>query len=117
MLGISLLAITPALAGRRSATVSAALRSPDVGSQQPSIAWESTSQMNADLDAMVAAGMTWVRADFYWSSIEPQRGHFAWGATDNFVRAANARGLRVLAMPDYTPSWARSGPTDKYPPT
>lgn len=116
MLGVSVLAITPVLAGRRSATVAAAVGRPDVGSQQPSIAWEATSQMNADLDAMVAAGMTWVRADFYWSAIEPRRGRFAWSATDTFVRAASARGLRVLAMPDYTPSWARSGPTDKYPP-
>src|SRR5207247_681635 len=61
-------------------------------------------------------GMTWVRADFFWPAIEYQRGQFAWGATDTFVRAAVARGLRVLAMPDYTPAWARSGPTDKYPP-
>src|SRR5665811_782195 len=82
-----------------------------------SIAWESPAQMNADLDAMAAAGMTWVRADFYWSAIELQRGRFSWGATDAFVRAATARGLRVLALADYTPSWARSGPTDKYPPT
>ena len=114
--GVLALAVMPALAGRRSATVSAAVGGPDVGSQQPSIAWESPAQMNADLDAMVAAGMTWVRADFYWSTIEQQRGRFAWSATDTFVRAATARGLRVLAMADYTPSWARSGPTDKYPP-
>jgi hypothetical protein len=72
--------------------------------------------MNADLDAIVAAGMTWVRADFYWSAIEPQRGNFSWSATDTFVRAAHSRGLRILAMPEYTPAWARSGPTDKYPP-
>ena len=97
LLGVSLLAITPALAGRRSATVSAAVGRPDVGSQQPSIAWESTGQMNADLDAMVAAGMTWVRADFYWSAIELQRGRFSWGATDTFVRAAHARPARAGA--------------------
>jgi hypothetical protein len=116
LVGVALLALTPALAGRRNATVSAAVTGPDVGSQQPSIAWESTAQMNADLDAMVAAGMTWIRADFYWSAIELQQGHFSWTATDTFVHAATARGLRILALPDYTPSWARSGPTDKYPP-
>ena len=116
LVGVALLALTPALAGRREVTVSATVSVPDVGSQQPSIAWESPAQMNADLDAMVAAGMTWIRADFYWSAIELQRGQFSWTATDNFVHAATARGLRVLALPDYTPSWARSGPTDKYPP-
>ena len=116
MLGISLLAITPALAGRRSATVSAAVGRPDVGSQQPSIAWESTSQMNADLDAMVAAGMTWVRADFYWSSIEPQRGRFAWGATDNFVRAATDAVCVCWRCPTTRRAGPATGPTDKYPP-
>jgi hypothetical protein len=116
LLGVSVLAFAPALAGRRTATVSATVNVPDVGSQQPSIAWASPTQMSADLDAMVAAGMTWVRVDFYWSAIEYQRGRFAWSATDAFVRAAVARGLRILAMPDYTPSWARSGTTDKYPP-
>src|SRR5258706_5457825 len=48
--------------------------------------------------------------------MEKQRDTFSWTATDTFVRAARARGLRVLALPDYTPTWARSGPTDKYPP-
>jgi hypothetical protein len=114
--GVMALAVMPALAGQRDATVSAAVGVPDVGSQQPSIAWESPAQMNADLDAMVGAGMTWVRADLYWSTIESQRGKFAWSAIDTFVHAAQSRGLRVLAIADYTPAWARSGPTDKYPP-
>ena len=101
-----MLALTPALAARPDAIVSASVGGPDVGSQQPSIAWESPTQMNADL----------VRR-FYWSAIELQRGQFSWAATDAFVHAANARGLRVLALADYTPAWARSGATDKYPPT
>jgi hypothetical protein len=117
LVGVLAVAVLPAVVGRRSATVSATVNGPDVGSQQPSIAWESPTQMNADLDAMVAAGMTWVRADFYWSSLEQKRGIFSWTATDSFVRAARAHGLRVLAIADYTPTWARSGPTDKYPPT
>ena len=110
------LSVLPALAVPRDAAVSASVASAGVGSQQPSFAWEPTPRMNADLDAIVAAGMTWVRADFYWSAIELQRAKFSWTATDSFVRAARSRGLQVLAMPDYTPAWARSGPTDKYPP-
>jgi polysaccharide biosynthesis protein PslG len=126
VVGVLALALLPAVAGQRGASVSGSVAgavgnsgvvNAAVGSQQPSIAWEAPAQMNADLDAMVAAGMTWVRADFYWGSIELRRGQFSWSATDTFVRAAQARGLRVLAMPDYTPSWARSGPSDKYPPT
>jgi hypothetical protein len=120
--GVLTLALLPALAAEQSATVSAsvarsAAADTQVGSQQPGIAWEPAAQMNANLDAMVAAGMTWVRADFFWDSIEQQRGQYSWTATDTFVRAAEARGLHVLAIADYTPSWARSGPTNKYPPT
>jgi hypothetical protein len=88
----------------------------NIGNQQPSLPWESHSKMIADLDAVAAAGMTWVRTDFYWPKMEPQRGRFAWGPTDEFVRAATARGLRVLPVPDYTPAWAASGPSDHYPP-
>src|SRR5450755_2811953 len=120
--GVLTLALLPALAAQPGAILSATVGSPalagtQVGSQQPGIAWEPTAQMNANLDAMVAAGMTWVRADFFWDSIEQQRGQYSWSATDTFVRAAEARGLRVLAIADYTPAWARTGPTDKYPPT
>ena len=87
-----MLSVLPALAAPRDAAVSAAVTGADVGSQQPSIAWEAPAKMNADLDAMVAAGMTWVRADFYWSAIELQRGKFSWAATDAFVaRGALAR--------------------------
>jgi hypothetical protein len=107
--------VLPALGATPGAA--AATPKPAVGSQQPSLAWEGRARMDADLNAMAAAGMTWVRADFYWASIEPQRGRFSWAVTDTFVRDAHARGLQVLAMPEYTPDWARSGPTDKYPPT
>jgi hypothetical protein len=110
------LSLLPAVLSQGAAAASASVSGRDVGSQQPSIAWESPAQRDADLDTIAAAGMTWVRADFYWGSIETERGHFSWSATDAFVRAARARGLRVLAMPEYTPAWARSGPTDKYPP-
>jgi polysaccharide biosynthesis protein PslG len=120
--GVLALAVMPALAAAQSATVSATVGAPaalgtDVGSQQPGIAWEQPAQMNANLDAMVAAGMTWVRADFFWDSIEQQPGLYSWTATDTFVEAAESRGLHILAIADYTPSWARTGPTDKYPPT
>jgi hypothetical protein len=120
--GVLTLALMPAVAAQRSATVSAAVGNPSglgsaVGSQQPGIAWEPAAQMNANLDAIVAAGMTWVRADFFWDSIEQQRGQYSWTATDTFVQAAESRGLYVLGIADYTPSWARTGPTNKYPPT
>jgi hypothetical protein len=112
------LTLAPALTRARSATAAAASsRTGGVGSQQPGIAYESAAQMNKDLDSMVAASMTWVRADFYWSAIQGAgKSSYAWGPTDAFVKAANVRGIHVVALVDYTPAWARSGNTDKYPP-
>ena len=61
--------------------------------------------------------MTWVRADFFWYSIESGGPNsWNWGPTDAFVKAVKAHHLHVLAMLGYTPSWARSGGTNYYPP-
>jgi hypothetical protein len=88
-----------------------------VGSQQPGIAFESPAALKRDLDAIAAAGMKWVRADFFWSAIQGGgKGTFEWGPTDAFVKAANARHLQVLALVAYSPAWARSGASDTYPP-
>jgi polysaccharide biosynthesis protein PslG len=84
-----------------------------IGSQQPGIAFESPTLRNSDLATMAAAGMTWVRADFFWSTIQAGgRGSFAWAQTDAFVRAATAHHLHVLALVDYAPAWARSSSAD-----
>jgi hypothetical protein len=61
--------------------------------------------------------MTWVRADFFWSSIQAfGRNTFDWRATDTFVKAARARRLNVLALVAYTPKWARRGGPATTPP-
>ena len=68
-------------------------------------------------DLMDAMHVTWVRADFDWSAIEGDRGHFNWAYPDQIVKEASARGMKVLAILDYTPSWARpSGTTSHAPP-
>jgi hypothetical protein len=67
---------------------------------------------------MRQAGAGWIRVDFNWSAIELRRGSFDWGHLDAVVNGARCHGLRVLALPAYTPTWARPrGTTDKYPPT
>jgi aryl-phospho-beta-D-glucosidase BglC (GH1 family) len=64
------------------------------------------------------SGARWLRLDFPWSSIESTRGTYNWALTDRVVNAATARGLRVLALPAYTPAWARpAGSSDKFGPT
>jgi polysaccharide biosynthesis protein PslG len=88
-----------------------------VGAQQPGIAFEAPATRDHDLDAIANAGMTWVRADFYWSTIQAGgRSSFAWASTDAFVKAATARGLSVLALAAYSPAWARNGHSGTDPP-
>jgi hypothetical protein len=100
---------------RASAAVTASVQG--VGSQQPGIAYERTRPLATDLAAIEASGMTWVRADFFWSTIQANgRSSFDWAPTDAFVRAAKAHHLHVLALVAYTPPWARHGGTSKNPP-
>lgn len=83
------------------------------------ILWGSDAQLAADLDSMAATGASWVRVDFDWPSIQPSGPNsYNWSNIDRVVGAAHERGLSVLALPTYTPAWARPGGTsDKHPPT
>jgi hypothetical protein len=118
--------VSPTFAGSRVATAalatapiatSEAAAATGIGGQQPGIAFEPAAKRNHDLDVMVTAGMTWVRADFYWSVIQDAgQSSFAWGPVDGFVQAATARGLHVLALVAYAPTWARNSTDDMAPP-
>ena len=83
------------------------------------ILWMSDADLEADLDGMAASGARWLRVDFDWPSVQAGgRDRWNWTHIDRVVRGARARGLRVLAMPAYTPTWARpAGTPDKHPPT
>ncbi|MEZ5119858.1 MAG: beta-galactosidase, partial [Candidatus Nanopelagicales bacterium] len=72
--------------------------------------WLSNSDLAAELDLYKATGMSWVRVDFDWPSIESRKGTFDWSSTDRVVNAANSRGLQILALPTYSPNWATSVP-------
>jgi hypothetical protein len=76
------------------------------------------AQLDADLEAMARSGTSWLRVDFPWTSIERQRGVYDWEGLDRVTAAAADAGLRVLALPAYTPAWARPPgcDTDKCPP-
>ncbi len=62
------------------------------------------------LDAIAASGARWVRIDFAWSLVEPERGRFAWETYDTVAEQALARGLRLYATISDTPAWATDGP-------
>lgn len=64
-------------------------------------------QLDVQLDAVAATGARWLRMSIDWPSIERQRGVFDWSQAERVIRGARERGLKVLAVIAYTPSWAR----------
>ena len=79
---------------------------------------DNDADLARDLDGMAATGAHWFRIDFYWPTIQdggPQS--WDWSTTDRVVKAAIDRGLDILAMPAYSPTWARPpGTSDHHPP-
>jgi GH35 family endo-1,4-beta-xylanase len=59
------------------------------------------------LDDSDEVGAGWIRVDLAWYRIEPEAGHWNWSSFDRTVSYASARGLKVLAILDQPPAWAR----------
>lgn len=62
-------------------------------------------EVEKSLDLMREAGVGFVRFDFLWEEIEPQRGRFAFEKYDHIVDAAFSRGIKILGLLGYTPGW------------
>lgn len=73
----------------------------------------------SQLQPLVEAGVTHVRADFDWHDLEPERGGFDWSDSDRLMRASSVTGVDILAVVDYSAPWASSGPNGDvhYPPS
>ncbi|MDY6812039.1 MAG: cellulase family glycosylhydrolase, partial [Actinomycetota bacterium] len=71
--------------------------------------------IEADLDAMVAMGITNVRIQVPWVYVEPQQGVYDWATVDAIVEAADARGLGIVAIVSHTPGWAGDGGFNSVP--
>ena len=67
------------------------------------------AQLTAQLDRVERAGIGWIRIDFIWAAVQPQRGVYDWRLYDALVAAAERRGLSILAIIAYTPQWATDG--------
>ena len=67
------------------------------------------AQLTAQLDRVERAGIGWIRIDFIWAAVQPQRGVYDWRLYDALVAAAEKRGLSILAIAGYTPQWATDG--------
>ena len=82
------------------------------------LAAESSAQLGADLDRIVASGATWLRTDIVWGDIEYVKGRFDWSYPDRIVAGARSRGLKILGIATVLPAWARPSGSDwNYGPT
>jgi polysaccharide biosynthesis protein PslG len=68
--------------------------------------WVSSKEQQAEFQRLKAAGFKWIREDFLWSHIEPQKGQFNWTLPDTLMANAKAAGLKVLPIIGYGASWA-----------
>lgn len=88
--------------------------SPVAGKYGVSRGWElpylTRSELRRELDLYSQVGLRWVRMDLDWSDIEKVKGVYQWDKYDTVVAEANARNMKVLALPTYTPTWAQKHP-------
>ncbi len=84
------------------------------------LVWVSQAESQPVFDQIRRGGVEWVREEFPWSAVEPQRGVFSWSSTDAMMTAAAHTGVNVLGLLVYSAPWASSDPTgngdNKYPP-
>jgi O-antigen ligase len=66
---------------------------------------------DADLDARLAqlakTGVQYVRQEFRWTDIEPEKGKYNWETPDRIFKALQRHKLQALAVIVTTPPWAR----------
>lgn len=51
------------------------------------------------------AGIRWIRMDFLWADIEPQKGRFDFDKYDHILDILEEHGLKVMVTLEYNPSW------------
>jgi hypothetical protein len=69
---------------------------------------ESESDVARALSDPGSVGASWIRLDLAWYRIEPRPGTWDWSSFDRDVAYAKAKGLRILAILDQPPAWARA---------
>lgn len=84
------------LASDKSVGVNADLSGLDPGGIEQSLA------------AMENAGFRWLRQRFPWDAIERSPGTYKWAAWDAIVEAAVRHNLKLIAVLDGSPAWARA---------
>ena len=73
-------------------------------------------QTNPVLDKITGAGFNWVKQQVEWKYVQPNGPNDQnWGQIDQFVNAANSRGVKVMLSIVQAPLWDRTNPTQPYP--
>lgn len=68
----------------------------------------SDAELHERLINIKKLGVTWARVDFSWQFIQPNNRHdYDWALYDRVVRVAGVHNLKILAVINYTPHWAR----------
>ena len=60
------------------------------------------------LQRMEEAGFQWLRQRFAWDAIEPERNTYEWADWDAIVAGATRHNIRIIAVLDGSPGWART---------
>src|SRR5437016_3939692 len=68
---------------------------------------QSDSALGGSLDDAVTVGAGWIRTDLAWYRIQSNPDSWDWSSFDRTVAYAKARKLKVLAVLDQPPAWAR----------
>ena len=110
---------------RRAAEIpSARTRLVDPSLPIKGISWGAGFPSFADLDEMSAHGVRFLRIDFGWSWMEPSEGQYNFTdarrdrirSMDHLLEECHKRGIQILGMIGYAPSWANGDSNDKVRP-
>ena len=70
----------------------------------------SVADYNKMLDDAERLHVGWLRMDVRWDRVHGNKAaERDWQFSDRIVEMATARGLKIIALPSYTPSWANGG--------
>jgi hypothetical protein len=93
------------------------LRSPEFAQKNPEPGFSDRVGINVHVasntileDVASNLGIAWIRVDFDWFRMEPEKGRFEWRETDRVIEKSWESGLEILATLAYTPAWASSNP-------
>ncbi len=111
MLAASVLGLVPGT--NRSDGVASADPASPVSSRygvcDPHLKWHDSATQDRILSDEATAGIGWIRIDFAWPDVEPTRGAWNFNLTDAAVAKAQQRGIKILGILGFSPSWANGG--------